>query len=59
MPCSEVALKEHPFRLLPMRSSVVLVLSALLLIPSAEAQTPTETLLSTENAYNPIPSPDG
>jgi hypothetical protein len=40
-------------------SSVILVLSAQLLIPHAVAQTPTETLLSKENAYNPIPSPDG
>lgn len=42
-----------------LRSSVIFVLSALLLIPSAEAQAARETLLSTENAYNPIPSPDG
>jgi Tol biopolymer transport system component len=42
-----------------LRSSVILVLSALLLIPRAEEQAPTETLVSRENAYNPIPSPDG
>ena len=42
-----------------LRSSVILVLSALLLIPRAEEQAPTETLVSPENAYNPIPSPDG
>jgi hypothetical protein len=42
-----------------LRSSVLLLLSAVVLIPRAEAQAPRETLLSTENAYNPIPSPDG
>jgi Tol biopolymer transport system component len=50
---------EHKFEKAMLRSSVILVLSALLLIPRAEAQAPTETLVSTENAYNPIPSPDG
>ena len=42
-----------------LRSTIVLVLTAVLLVPRAHAQTPSETLLSTENAYNPIPSPDG
>ena len=42
-----------------LRSSVILILGALLLIPRTGAQAPTETLLSTENAYNPVPSPDG
>jgi Tol biopolymer transport system component len=32
---------------------------SLLLSPLALAQAPRETLLSTDNAYNPIPSPDG
>jgi Tol biopolymer transport system component len=42
-----------------LRASVVLVFSAVLLVLSAPAQTPSESLLSMENAYNPIPSPDG
>jgi hypothetical protein len=39
-------------------SFVVLIL-ALLATPFAFGQTPSETMLSPENAYNPIPSPDG
>ena len=42
-----------------LRASVILVFSALALASRAGAQAPRETLLSTENAYNPIPSPDG
>ncbi|MCU1299158.1 MAG: hypothetical protein JWO91_3436 [Acidobacteriaceae bacterium] len=42
-----------------LRSTIVLVLSAVLLVPRAHAQTPSETLLTPDNAYNPIPSPDG
>ena len=42
-----------------LKPSTMLVLSVLLLIPHIGVQTPYETLLSTENAYNPIPSPDG
>jgi len=41
-----------------LKSSIMLVLCALL-FPHAEAQPSSETLLSPENAYNPIPSPDG
>jgi Tol biopolymer transport system component len=39
--------------------SFLLVSISLLLSPLAPAQAPRETLLSTDNAYNPIPSPDG
>jgi hypothetical protein len=38
---------------------VILVFSSALLLPHAQAQATNETLLSAENAYNPIPSPDG
>src|SRR5215469_3518565 len=36
-----------------------MLLVSVLLVQRIEAQTTTETLLSTENAYNTIPSPDG
>ena len=35
------------------------LLANISLVPFMEAQAITETILSTENAYNPIPSPDG
>jgi hypothetical protein len=46
-------------RSIKLRSLVVLILGAVLLIPHVEAQASNEALLSTENAYNPIPSPVG
>jgi Tol biopolymer transport system component len=39
--------------------SFLLLSISLLLSPLALAQAPSETLLSTDNGYNPIPSPDG
>jgi Tol biopolymer transport system component len=42
-----------------LRSSVTLVISALLLMARAQSQATSETLLTLDNAYNPIPSPDG
>lgn len=42
-----------------LKSSFVLLCLSLLLSAIVRAQTSRETLLSTENAYNPIPSPDG
>lgn len=42
------------------KSSIILLLFAsAALLTRTQSQAPTETLLSTENAYNPIPSPDG
>ena len=43
------------------KSSILLLvlLAKVLLVPCAQAQATSETLLSTENAYNPIPSADG
>jgi hypothetical protein len=38
---------------------IALLSSVLIFAAGAEAQTLNETLLSTDNAYNPIPSPDG
>jgi len=37
----------------------LLILSSTLAMTPSESPTPGETLLITENAYNPIPSPDG
>jgi WD40-like Beta Propeller Repeat len=37
---------------------LLLFLTGAIRVQRARTQTPTETLLSTENAYNPIPSPD-
>ena len=52
-------MREHKVEQATLGSSVILVLSALLLITRTHAQTASEALLSAENAYNPIPSPDG
>jgi Tol biopolymer transport system component len=41
------------------RASHTLFFSVLIIASEARAQEYTETLLSTDNAYNPIPSPDG
>ena len=41
------------------RTLLVLLASGLIAEAGAEAQDLNETLLSTDNAYNPIPSPDG
>lgn len=41
------------------RTFLVLLTSGLIAEAGAEAQDLNETLLSTDNAYNPIPSPDG
>ncbi len=42
-----------------MRTLTILIFSSALLLPRAHAQATNETMLSCENAYNPIPSPDG
>jgi hypothetical protein len=42
-----------------LRSPTVLILSALLLMSPAQSPASSETLLSPDNAYNPIPSPEG
>jgi len=41
------------------RMFFALLTSALIFAAAAESQAPNVTLLSTDNAYNPIPSPDG
>ena len=38
---------------------LAMLLGCVSLVPSLEPQATTEAVLSTENAYNPIPSPDG
>jgi Tol biopolymer transport system component len=42
-----------------MRSPALLILCVMWLMTPAQSQATTETLLITDNAYNPIPSPDG
>jgi hypothetical protein len=39
--------------------AVILLLNTWFLIPRGQAQAPSATLLSNENAYKPMPSPDG
>jgi WD40-like Beta Propeller Repeat len=43
----------------PRRLSIVLVLLSLTIVVPSHAQSTREVLLSTDNGYNPIPSPDG
>lgn len=38
---------------------VLLVASTVILVPRVMSQRPTESILTADNAYNPIPSPDG